>query len=111
MKTTRLLVAALAIVFATASNAQELFSTIVGNAPIKPVQQSGTLQVPYITWGGDVATFLANGGLETKTSSIYAKQGLKLKLTPGDDFVAQVRDYVGGKTPFLCALVIEKDLL
>ncbi|MBP88985.1 MAG: hypothetical protein CMJ64_20105 [Planctomycetaceae bacterium] len=102
MKTTmRLLVAVLTVAFATASTAQEQFSKIVGNAPIKPVQQSATLQVPYITWGGDVATFLANGGLETKANSSYAKHGLKIKLTGGDDFVAQVRDYVGGKTPFL----------
>ena len=101
MKKTPVLVAILAVVFVSASHAQEQFSKIVGNAQIKPVQQSATLQVPYITWGGDVATFLANGGLETKADSIYAKQGLKIKLTGGDDFVAQVRDYVGGKTPFL----------
>ena len=42
-----------------------------------------------------MATFLANGGLETKANSIYGKQGLKIKLTGGDDFVAQVRDYNG----------------
>ena len=102
MKTTMpLLVALLAVVLGTPSHAQEQFSKIVGNAPIKPVERSATLQVPYITWGGDVATFLANGGLDTRADSIYAKQGLKIKLTAGDDFVGQVRNYVGGKTPFL----------
>ena len=59
------------------------------------------LEVPFITWGGDVATFLANGGLDTKPQSLYGRTGLKIKLTPGDDFVGQVKNYVSGKTPFL----------
>ncbi len=81
--------------------AQQQFSEIVGPVTIQPVAPQATLQVPFLTWGGDVATFHANGGLDTKPQSIYAKQGLKLKMTPGDDFVGQVRDYLSGKTPFL----------
>ena len=81
--------------------AQEKFSKIVGPIRVGPVSNQSTLQVPFITWGGDTATFLANGGLDTKPQSIYARHGLKIKLTPGDDFVAQVKDYVSGKTPFL----------
>lgn len=81
--------------------AQEKFSKLVGNVKVGDVADQSTLQVPFITWGGDVATFYANGGLETKPNTLYAKQGLKVKLSAGDDFVQQVRDYMSGKTPFL----------
>ncbi|MEM7391189.1 MAG: ABC transporter substrate-binding protein [Verrucomicrobiota bacterium] len=80
---------------------QEQFKTLVGNVPVGAVKQTSPLSVPYITWGGDMATFYANGGLKTKPGSIFAKQGLNLELTAGDDFVQQVRNYVSGKTPFL----------
>jgi len=100
MKRLALLILAL-VATSTPVLAQELFSKIVGPVPIKPVQPQSPLSIPYITWGGDVATFLANGGLDTKAGSLYAQQGLKLKLAPGDDFVGQVRDYLSGKTPFL----------
>ncbi|MEM6562441.1 MAG: ABC transporter substrate-binding protein, partial [Planctomycetota bacterium] len=68
---------------------------VVGDGVNEPVQ------VPFITWGGDVATFHANGGLETAAGSTYADLGLKLNLTPGDDFEQQVRDYLSGESPFL----------
>jgi ABC-type nitrate/sulfonate/bicarbonate transport system substrate-binding protein len=80
---------------------QQRFADLVGPVTAQPVKQAAELQVPFITWGGDVATFLANGGLTTKTGSIYNKQGLKIRLTNGDDFVGQVKDYMSGKTPFL----------
>jgi len=48
-----------------------------------------------------MATFYANGGLTTQAGSLYQKQGLNLRLVPGDDFLQQVRDYRAGKTPFL----------
>lgn len=80
---------------------QQRFSDLVGSAPIKAVSSSKTLQVPYITWGGDMATFHGNGGLKTKSNSIFQKQGLDLNLVPGDDFPGQVRDYMSGKSPFL----------
>lgn len=71
------------------------------SCPVGSIRTDGVIQVPYITWGGDVATFAANGGLSTTPDSIYGKLGLKLKLTAGDDFVAQVKDYCAGRTPFL----------
>ena len=77
------------------------FKSAVGNQPIGVVKDSGPLQLPYITWGGDVATFHANGGLQTKSGSIFDKQGLKFNMKPGDDFAQQVKDYLAGKTPFL----------
>lgn len=81
--------------------AEEPFSALVGPVKVEPVQKSAALEVPYITWGGDVATFYANGGLKTKPGSIYQKLGLNLDLVAGDDFVGQVRRYLSGKTPFL----------
>jgi hypothetical protein len=66
-----------------------------------PIDPSKIVQVPFILWGGDVATFLANGGLVTKPGTLFDKQNLKLKLTAGDDFEKQVKDYLENKTPFL----------
>lgn len=80
---------------------QQKFSSLIGEVKVQPVTSSGPIQVPYITWGGDVATFLANGDLQTQPNSIYQKLGLSLKLTAGDDFPSQVKDYLAGKTPFL----------
>ncbi len=80
---------------------QNSFRDLVGPVEVGPVASSGALQVPYITWGGDVATFHANGGLSTASGSLFHEQGLDLSLVPGDDFVAQVRDYLSGKSPFL----------
>jgi len=77
------------------------FRDLVGNVAVEDVKQTKPVPVPFITWGGDVATFHANGGLRTKPGTIFEGQGLDLALTPGDDFVQQVRDYVSGKSPFL----------
>lgn len=79
----------------------EPFKQLVGNVPVGEVRSTSPLQVPFITWGGDVATFHANGGIDTKPGTIFANQGLNLHLNPGDDFVQQVRDYLSGKTPLL----------
>ncbi|MEO0530403.1 MAG: hypothetical protein AAF266_07460 [Planctomycetota bacterium] len=97
----RLFVAAVAVSLATAGHAQQLFSGITGPLSVQPVRGGNELSVPFITWGGDAATFHANGGLKTQSGSIYGEAGLKLNLTPGDDFVQQVKDYMGGKSPFL----------
>lgn len=85
----------------TTHGAEQPFSAITGPLAVQPVANRPVVNVPYITWGGDAATFFANGGLETTPDSLYGKQGLKLRLTAGDDFVQQVRDYMGGKSPFL----------
>lgn len=98
----RVFAVGLAAVLSWAAHAQERpFSELVGKVPVGEVAKTPVLQVPYITWGGDMATFYANGGLETKPNTIFDKQGLALKLVPGDDFAAQVRDYLSGKSPFL----------
>lgn len=73
----------------------------IGKVDVGNVDDSAAIQVPYITWGGDVATFLANGGTTTAKDSFYAKSGLNLKLVAGDDFNQQVKDYMSGKSPYL----------
>jgi len=84
------------------SIAEQSFENLVGKVNIGSVADGGgAITVPYITWGGDMATFYANGGTRTQKNSIFDKQGLNLKLTPGDDFPQQVRDYLSGKSPFL----------
>ncbi len=79
----------------------KLFSELVGPGAVGSVKSGGSLQLPYIIWGGDMATFHANGGLKTKSGSIFQKQGLNFNMVPGDDFIQQVRDYRSGKSPFL----------
>jgi hypothetical protein len=71
--------------------AQQNFATLVGPVTVAPVAKSDVLQVPYITWGGDAATFHANGGLTTQPGTIFAKEKLNLKLTSGDDFRSEER--------------------
>ncbi|MDO9262701.1 MAG: ABC transporter substrate-binding protein [Desulfosalsimonadaceae bacterium] len=82
-------------------SAEQSFKNLVGDVKISKVTQTKPLNVPFITWGGDMATFYANGGLKTQKGTIFDRQGLQVQLTPGDDFIHQVRDYMSGKTPFL----------
>ena len=99
----KLFLTALAVLslVATAS-AQTSFKSLVGDVKVADVSDTGPVQLPFITWGGDVATFHANGGVLTTTKdSIFGKSGLDFKMVPGDDFVSQVRDYMSGKTPYL----------
>ncbi|MFM9062070.1 MAG: ABC transporter substrate-binding protein [Pirellula sp.] len=101
-----LILVSLALVTAPKSFAQELFSQLVGPIQIGTVESgpkasSKTVQIPYIFWGGDIATFLANGDLKTQQGSTYQQMGLDMQLVAGDDFVGQVRNYVSGKSPML----------
>ena len=81
--------------------AQERFADLLGPIKTGPVVKGGPIDVPYILWGGDVATFLANGDLKTQPDSMFRQSGLDINLVNGDDFVGQVRNYVQGKSPFL----------
>lgn len=87
--------------FITAGAGAQTFQELVGPVKVEEVKGTASLQVPFIVWGGDVATFHANGGLKTAADSIYGQQGLSLNLVPGDDFVQQVRDYLSGRSPLL----------
>ena len=68
MKAKKSIAASLALgLAAVAAPAQtQLFSDLVGPGSVGSVKAGGALQVPFIIWGGDMATFYANGGLKTK---------------------------------------------
>lgn len=75
---------------------REVISTNVGSV------ESGTIRVPMITWGADVATIHANGGAaRTAQGSIFAGLGLDLELTREDSFTAQLEAYLRGDSPYL----------
>ena len=71
-------------------------TTAVGAVALGPVQ------VPIITWGGDIATVLANGNAKvTSKSSIFGKLGLNLRLFREDVFATQLEAYLSGRSPYL----------
>jgi ABC-type nitrate/sulfonate/bicarbonate transport system substrate-binding protein len=92
--------ALLSVCLATPAQAGS-FSKLVGPIKAAPMKKKDVLEAPFLTWGGDVATFHANGGAATKDGSIYNKLGLKVKSVNGDDFVNQVKRYMAGETPLL----------
>jgi len=62
----------------------------------------GPVQVPIITWGGDIATVLANGNAKvTSKNSIFGKLGLNLRLFREDVFATQLEAYLSGRSPYL----------
>jgi ABC-type nitrate/sulfonate/bicarbonate transport system substrate-binding protein/outer membrane protein OmpA-like peptidoglycan-associated protein len=70
--------------------------------PTGAVNEGPPLKVPLITWGGDIATILANGNAaRTAAGSIFSQKGLDLELVRVDDFKQQVQSYLKGETPFL----------
>src|SRR5262245_34588586 len=53
---------------------------------------NGPVQVPIITWGGDIATILANGNqARTSRGSIFAQEQLDVTLVREDVFAKQVQ--------------------
>jgi hypothetical protein len=106
MKRTQLALAAalLALALPASAPAQELFSDTVGKVTVADVKVKAgdVIDLPFLTWGGDVATFMGNGGKDkTKKDTPFDKLGLKFNMVNGDDFVGQVKNYLEGKTPFL----------
>jgi len=78
------------------------FAQEVGNVRVGNVQcdmTSSKCEVPYILWGGEAATFLANGISFDTTGGTFKEKGLKIKLVRGDDPVQQAKAYLSGKTP------------
>jgi ABC-type nitrate/sulfonate/bicarbonate transport system substrate-binding protein/outer membrane protein OmpA-like peptidoglycan-associated protein len=59
------------------------------------------IKVPYILWGGDIASFYGNGGLRTTEGSIFHSHGLVAEFSDGNDFAKQIADYKAGRSPFL----------
>jgi len=96
-----LLTASIVLTAGTMS-AEEPFAKKVGAVKMADVKASDAYDLPFLIWGGDVATFLANGGDKvTKKDTLFDKQGLKFNLVRNDDFVSQVKNYLEGKTPYL----------
>lgn len=76
-------------------------ATVLKNAVVGEVV-AGTTQVPLITWGGDIATIFANGNQAgTVRGSLFASEGLDLKLLREDVFARQVEAYIAGRSPYL----------
>src|SRR5262245_38350332 len=93
----RYLAAAAALVVAGAATAEEPFAKRLGDVKVQDLKSAAVYDVPFLTWGGDVATFVANGGdKETKPGTLFSEKGLKLKLVNGDDFKFQVKNYLTG---------------
>ena len=86
---------------APAENKLPPLSQVIRATP-GPVSDSGPIKLPLISWGGDIATILANGNSAlTQKGSIFAQKGLSFKLERVDDFKQQVEAYLKGETPFL----------
>lgn len=82
----------------------------VQSPPLKQVVKSGvrdcvdqaTIQLPFITWGGDIATILSNGNQKTTSKgSIFNKLGVSVKLKREDIFAKQLDAYLKCDSPFL----------
>ncbi|MEO0811906.1 MAG: hypothetical protein AAFY60_03515, partial [Myxococcota bacterium] len=66
------LLLALALSVAVPAQAKvERFSKTVGSTSVGSPPSPGTIEVPFILWGGDFAGFHANGGLTTKSGSLF----------------------------------------
>lgn len=90
----------LVLLFACNANAQNIADKL-GPVTPGPVDDKRPIQVPYFTWGGDVAAFMANGNsLRTKPDSIYGMLGLDLKFVAGDNVLEQTRRYLSGESPY-----------
>ena len=77
-------------------------SPFLKNARKGPVNASGPLLIPLITWAADGVTVAANNGLDPTPDSPLARGvGRPVKLEVIDDFDKQVENYVTGKSAFL----------
>ncbi len=79
----------------------QTFKERVGTLAIGEVPDPGEVQIPFITWGGDMITFYANGGLKTAKDSIFGKLGLNVNLVARDDLEQQAKEYMEGQSPFM----------
>lgn len=88
--------AADAVQYVTPAPLAKSVTTPVGNVQPSPVQ------VPVITWGGDIATVHANGNAAVTTAnSVFGKLGLQLRLVREDVFSKQLEAYLAGRSPYL----------
>jgi ABC-type nitrate/sulfonate/bicarbonate transport system substrate-binding protein/outer membrane protein OmpA-like peptidoglycan-associated protein len=67
----------------------------VVTAKKRAVSTAGKLQLPMITWGGDVAT------IHTADKGFFKKEGLNVELAVENNFPQQVEATLTGKSPYL----------
>lgn len=89
---------------------------VLKSAKVGEVSAAGPVQVPLITWGGDIATIVANGNAaRTAKGSAFAAEGLDLQLVREDVFTRQLEAYMAGRSPYLRGtlgmLTLASDLL
>jgi len=76
-------------------------ATVLANAKVGEVA-AGPVQIPVITWGGDMATIFGNGSqARTARDSVFSQEQLDLSLVREDVFAKQVEAYLAGKSPYL----------
>lgn len=69
--------------------------------PSRELVKGDAVKVPYILWGGDMATFYGNGGTRTTKGSVFDERGLVVDLYDGNDFDTQLAAYKSGSSPYL----------
>lgn len=75
---------------------------VLAGAAVEPLKSAQPLQVPMITWGGDIASIYANGSADrTRPGSLFDQQGLDIQLARKDVFADQLKDYLAGRSPYL----------
>ena len=90
-------VSAHAVNYISAPPLKDVVRVNVGN-----VKAGAQINLPTITWGGDIATILANGNSSvTRSGSIFAQKGLSFKIQRIDRLKKQVENYMTGVSPFL----------
>lgn len=87
----------------TATTSEPLAEKITTS--VRDCRVGKSFTAPLITWGADMVTIHANGGLKTVSGSNFANAGLDVTLKRVDDFSVQLSDYMSCKTPFLRATV------
>lgn len=70
-----------------------------------PVKSTSPLELHILTWGGDIPAIFANGGRTTKSGSIFAKEGLNVRIVRQDNLLLAVESVIRGDTPYLRATV------
>ncbi|OES24176.1 ABC transporter substrate-binding protein [Alteromonas macleodii] len=89
-----------------------LFANAVSSIKVEPIEnralpsvqnvRSAPHDLPIITWGGDIATVLANGNQSaTQANSLFKDAGLSFRLKREDVFEEQIRRYLSGETPYI----------
>ena len=90
-------VSAHAVIYISAPPLKDVVRVSAGN-----VKSDAQVNLPTITWGGDIATILANGNAAaTQRGSIFAQKGLRFEIERIDRLKKQVENYMTGVSPFL----------